>query len=176
MSTNFINGWQYPSFKIYHVIGGDTFTVGFIKKIDLPLVNEEGLIESVQELKNVHELLNYSLEDKIYGYRITWTLPYSNYANKNTMLSIQEILQYLKAGYRVVLTPRSDLPMRNFIVKYSGDKLDVGNKKGGSKAVGNRLATISFTTKDLVDDLGWIDPDKIPHAVWYNHNYFCVKV
>jgi len=155
--ANFINGWQYPIFHIYdNNILLDT--------IHLPITGAEGLVESVQDRKIEHELLNYSIYNKVYGFTLVWNLPYSEYTNKETMLKIQQILRYHKSGYTIELTPRADLARRHFTVVYSGDEIQVGIKRGGSNSVGNRLVNISFTTKYLLDDTTWIDPDAIQYV------------
>lgn len=166
---NFINGWSYPIFKIYHPTKHY-----LVETISFPITNSDGLIETVEELKVKHLFLNYSYKEKIDGYRISWCLPYNEYVKKETMFKIQKILRYRKSNYRINLTPRADMLKRHFDVIYTGDTLDFGIKKGGTNAVGNRLVQISFTTKNIVDDPNWRDPDEVTYSGWFLHNRFSV--
>lgn len=167
---NFINGWRNPRFKIYTEAGV------LVDTIELPIVNSDGLVESLEDLKVSHELLNYSIVTDVRGYRITWTLPYTEYANVGTMMKIQQLLRYHKANYKVILIPRIDNPSRKFEVTFSGDTIEMGIKKGGVGAVGNRLIELKYTTKYLIEDPKWIDPNAVIYATWYNHNRFNVVV
>lgn len=157
----FVNGWKNPVFKLYN-LNND----GSVITIELPITGSEGLLESTQELKLSQEFTDYSFLDQVYGYRITWTLPYSEYAHKDTMLKIQNIMRYRKLGYRIILIPRADVPQRRFEVIYTGDSLEYGIKKGGANAVGNRGVSIHWTTKNLVPDINWVDTDLTPIIVW----------
>ena len=162
---SFINGWRNPVFKIYEQPSNI-----LLNTISLPIVNASGLIENVQTLNVTHEFNSRKLIQKILGYRITWTLPYDEFANADTMILIQEIIRYCKSGHKVVLTPRSDLPGRSFEVLYTGEELEMGIKRGGSTSVGNRLTVITFTTKYMLDDIGWINPAHITYTGYYIHN------
>jgi len=173
MPYNFINGWQKPVFTIYQLIGGRIIK---IDTIELPIVNSDGLIETAIDLKTSHELLNYTLEQDVHGWRIKWTLPYNEYANVDTMMKIQQILRYHKAGYMIWLTPRKDNPTRRFEVIFTGGEVSYGIKRGGAGSVGNNGVELEFTTKYLIEDLAWIDPNAIIYACWYNHNPLNVYV
>jgi len=163
----YINGCKHPVFKIYHPTSHN-----LIDTIELPIVNSEGLIESIEEKKIVHELLTYESLEYIQGYKITWLLPYSEYANKSTMLKVQSLFRYRKGGYKLILIPRADLPRRHFEVIFSGDSIEYGIKKGGNKSIGNRLLSIQWTTKNILSDFDWIDPDTIQFFAFFNHNPF----
>lgn len=165
--ANFLNGWRHPVFKIYN-------NNILLDTIDLPITGAEGLIETIQDRKIEHELLNFSIYQKVYGFTIVWQLPYTEYANKATMKKIQNLLRYHKSGYDIVLTPRADIPRRHFPVVYTGDELAHGIKKGGANSVGNRLVNIEFTTKYLLDDPNWIDPDEIQYTGFTFHNRLTV--
>lgn len=163
---NYINGWKWPVFKIFEQPPINTL----IDTINLPIVNASGLIENVQVLNITHEFNSRTLVQRILGYRITWTLPFDEYAKAQTMQDIQQIIRYCKAGYKIVLTPRADLPTRNFEVLYTGESFDMGIKKGGAGSVGNRLVVIEFTTKYLLDDIGWVDPNDKQYTGFKSHN------
>ncbi|MBE2228249.1 MAG: hypothetical protein IAE93_12925 [Ignavibacteria bacterium] len=166
--ANFLNGWKNPVFKVYD---SNHF---LLDTISLPITGSEGFTETIQDRKIEHELLNYTLYQKVYGFTILFRLPYTEYANKETMKKIQQLIRYHKSGYKLVLTPRADVPRRSFIVVYTGDELDQGIKKGGSSAVGNRLVNLEFTTKDLIDDPNWIDPDEIQYTGFQIHSRLTV--
>jgi len=161
--TNFLNGYKNPIFKIYD----DNI---IIETIALPIVNASGLIENVQTLNITHEFNSRKFVQKILGFRISWSLPYDEYARVDTMMKIQQILRHCKTGRKIVLTPRADLPTRNFEVIYTGEELQMGIKRGGANAVGNRLTVIEFTTKNMVDDIGWINPNDIIYTGFLFHN------
>lgn len=165
--TNFVNGWRHPIFRIYN-------NSILIDTIELPITGVEGLVETIRERRIQHELTDFTLLHKVFGFTISWNLPYSEYANKVTMLNIQQILRYHKAGYKIILIPRADLPRRNFEVLYTGEEIEMGIKKGGSAAVGNRLVNIQFTTKYLLDDFNWIDPDTIQYIGFRQNNRLTV--
>jgi len=165
--SRFINGYRNPVFKIFH---GSTL----LDTISLPITGVGGLVETIQERRIVHELTNFTLLNKVFGYTLHWNLPYSEYANKETMLLIQQLLRYHKAGYQIILIPRADLSRRFFEVLYTGDSLEMGIKKGGANAVGNNLVTIEFTTKYLTDDINWIDPDTIQYIGFNTHNRLAI--
>lgn len=161
--ANFINGWRHPVFKIFN-------NNILLDTIELPIVGISGLVETIQERRIVHELTNFTLLNKIFGYTLRWNLPYTEYANKTTILKIQQILRYHKAGYKIILYPRADLTRRFFEVLYTGDEMEMGIKKGGSNAIGNNLVNIEFTTKYLIDDINWIDPDTIQYIGFRQNN------
>lgn len=154
---NFINGHKAPKFRIKD-------GVNLIDTLILPIT--EGLIESTEELKTEHELLNYEIVKNVHGFRLSWALPYKNYANKETMLKIQQILRYSKAGYQIYLMPRLDCPWRNYqVILNSG--IEYGIHGHGALAVGNKGVEMSFVTKDLIDDTGWIDPSAIIYSGFF---------
>lgn len=163
---NFINGWKWPVFKIYDSANNNVL----LASITLPIVNASGLIERVQTLNITHEFNSRKLVQRILGYRITWTLPYDEYAKGDTMMKIQEILRHCKTGRTIFLTPRADLPTRSFEVIYTGEELDMGIKRGGVNAVGNKLTVIEFTTKNMIDDIGWVNPNDIIYTGFAKHN------
>lgn len=163
---NFINGWKWPIFKVYDPLNN----YQLLTTISLPIVNASGLIEKVQTLSITHEFNSRKLVQRILGFRIIWTLPYDEYANADTMLMIQEILRHCKSGRKIVLTPRADLLTRSFEVIYTGEELEMGIKRGGAGAAGNRLTIIEFTTKNIVDDIGWINTSDIIYTGFSYHN------
>lgn len=165
---NFVNGFQNSVIRIIDNANA------LIDVIELPYAGREGLKESIEELAVTHDLNNFTILKKVFGYRINWELPYKEYSNINTMMSIKKILDYQKAGYRLILIPRKDLPIRKFEVFYSGKSLDYGINGGGIFAKGNKHVELQFTTKYLINDLIFYDPNAIRYTGWYNHNRLAV--
>ncbi len=161
-------GWRNPVFKIYDSVNN------VIEEIELPIVNKSGLLENISEMKVKHELNDFTLLQKTFGYRLKWTLPYDEYLNITTMLNIQEILRYQKIGYKIILTPRKDVKLRRFEVHYTGDSLEYGIHGKGSLSIGMKNVKIEFTTKYLIEDLGLVDPNTIMYAGFYLHNRMAV--
>lgn len=155
---NFINGWKAPKFRIKD---GNVL----IDTIVLPI--SEGMIETIEELKIEHTLLNYDIEKEVHGFRLSWKIPYTVWANKNVMLEVQQLMRYSKAGYRIILTPRLDLPTRSFEVLLNNDMIEYGIKKGGENAIGNSGIELTFTTKSIIDDTEFVDPDAVQYTGWF---------
>lgn len=161
---NFLNGWKNPIIKVL------TSRNIVLETIELPFAGKEGLKESIEELNVTHELNNFTTLKKVFGYRITWKLPYKEYANVSTMMKIKKILDYQRAGYKLVLIPRKDLPLRKFEILYTGKSLEYGIHGHGINAIGNKDVELEFQTKYLVEDLKFFDPNEIIYSGFYLYN------
>ncbi|RPI19013.1 MAG: hypothetical protein EHM58_03095 [Ignavibacteriae bacterium] len=147
--SNIINGWQNPIFKIYNSLGV------LLETIELPLTNSRGLVESYEIIKKQTEVIDYTIKEKLLGYRITFSLYYDEYVSGDTLLNVKSILNHAKLGNKLVIIPRADSPDRTFEVIVNMDKFDIGLLKGGAKAIGHRLPVLQFTTKYLQAELNW---------------------
>lgn len=145
------NGHNNPRFEIYNSAGSK------IDTIDLPLTNSKGLVESYEIKKLEHELSDFTILSEIKGYRINFTLHYDEYVSGDTLILIQNIINYAYGGYKLVLIPRSDVlfSWRKFEVYISMNSFDLGIGKGGVAAINNRLPILVFTTKFLQSSLQW---------------------
>jgi hypothetical protein len=146
---NIINGYKNPRFTILKVHDSISST------IDLPLTNTDGLIETYEMLKISHEFCDYSFETQLLGFRIHFTLNYSQYITGTTLLAVREILLSAKEGDTIYLTPRIDKPLRKYEVVVSMDNFELGLLKGGVNSPGHKLPVLTFTTKYLQTDLEW---------------------
>jgi hypothetical protein len=148
---NIINGYKNPRFSILKSLDGSSST------IDLPLTNTDGLTETYEMLKVSHEFCDYSFETQLVGFRIHFTLDYSQYLTGTTLLAIRQILLSAKAGDTIYIIPRADKPLRKYEVVVSMDNFELGLLKGGVNSPGHKLPVLTFTTKYLQTDLGWED-------------------
>lgn len=153
--SNYINGCGSPIFRIYNSSNV------LIDTINLPLTDSQGLIESIEEYSTLHQLLDFSFTKSIQGYKITFTLNYSEYTEKATTTDLMSLLTYEKAGYIIKLQPRSDIGARYFEVIGMNDKIDIGILKNGINSIGNKGITLTYMTKNLVSDIMVVDPDDV---------------
>ena len=145
-----LNGSSYSRFVI---TSGDAPSI----TIDLPLANS--MTESNEIRKIEHELINFDIDNpeityaqKILGYIITFTFDFSEWVTAETLMNkIKVIIDSAKAGKTINLTPRIDLPARNFNVIFSSQSFDLGI---GTSGYTNRLPVFQFRT-NLEPDLKW---------------------
>jgi hypothetical protein len=128
----------------------------------LPLTDRQGLVESNITRQIKHELMGFDINNpeitqsqRILGYQIFWTFNYGEWVRGETLTAMQEILYYAKQGASIKLVPRTDQPLRDFNVIFTGESFDVGIGKGGVNAWRNRLPVFRFETKNLEPDLKW---------------------
>jgi len=142
--TSYVNGYNKPSFLIQKEDGT------YIEEIELPITNESGLIEDYIPEEVTIKLLNKRYVQKFLGWRLVLTLNYDRYVTADTLIKIRTIIDYIKGvsqygtGVRVTIKPRIDNPARQFRVIYTGESLNLGIHKGGSKAPGMRMPVLKF--------------------------------
>lgn len=165
---NIINGWKNSIIDFYY----NPPLSGLYKRFELQMCGENGLVESKEDLKTEHFLLNDKHIQELRGWRLTWTLDWSEYANNTLMLQLEEIWQLEKLKiYKMVLFPRADTFRRAFEVYNSGDTFEFGlNGGGGENTFGHDFVVVQFTTVNKVEDLNYIDLDAIQYTFWINHN------
>lgn len=151
---NFVNGYSNPRFDIYN---GNNF----VETINLDLTMSAGLVEKINEHSIQHELQNLTKEKEILGYSIDFKLSYAQYSDKTNTLNIKKLLKYEKEKKTLILYPRADVLGRYFTVLGMNDTIEIGINKGAESAQGNRLIELKYTTKYLLDDLLFLDPDDI---------------
>jgi hypothetical protein len=151
----YVNGYGKPKFKIYNSNNE------LIETIDLPACNTEGEPESYQrEGTTVHSLLKGRLVTKPRidtgkTYRISWRLNYNRHISGEDCLKIMKIINYSDSGYKLVLIPYDDMPLRQFEVVFLTDEFTLEIKKGGKYAEGMYITSLDFTTVEL-HNIGWI--------------------
>lgn len=157
-----INGCSNPLVKLYDPRDPENLR----ETLELPLTNSGGLVESYQLRKISHELIGLNAEapeittkQKILGYTITFTLHYNEFITGEVLYTmVKTIFDASKAGWRIVLVPRSDAPWREFEVILANETLELGINKGGTKAKAHRLPVLIFKTKNLEPNLNWFAP------------------
>jgi hypothetical protein len=161
-------GWKNPRLKF--LSQGRTIT------IDLPQTGENGLVETISEHYIKHEFTDFSINKEIYGYQLNWLLSYDNFADKELLFKLEQMLRLTKSGiYKMILIPRTDTPQRSFEVIYTGDGISQKVKKGGIDSIGHWGINLSFQTKYLIEDWNLVDPDLISLIVW-THPFLCIPL
>lgn len=156
-----INGYRNPVFHIYTAAGA------WETAISLPLTNTGGLVEGYEIKKIEHELLNYSVESEIKGFKIFFTLNYDEHISGEALMSIKSLLEYARAGYKLYLIPRAEIYWRSFEVYVSMNNFEVGIRRGGAKAKYNRMVLLEFATKHLQTSLNWVETGSIQYGAFY---------
>lgn len=145
-----------------------------IQEVILELTNAEGLIETAIPINITHTLIDYTILKKDIGWRLKWTLHYNEWITIDNLLKIQEILRYAKQGFNVNFTPRIDLPQRNFEVIFNSDNIDVGVINQRGKYFLNKGVILEFITKQIINDLNYIDIDNIPFGIFSDEFAFVI--
>lgn len=151
---SYINGVSYPILEITDQYGQRLKENAYFA---LPLTNSGGLIETYEEQNIFYTYLNYKREKKILGYFVNFTLNYNEFANKDTMLKIFQLLNWefaistnpAYANYRIYLTPRADVPSRRFEVIGRNETMSMGVLRGGTLTAGHKGIVLNYTTKYL---------------------------
>ncbi|MCC6865767.1 MAG: hypothetical protein IT280_06355 [Ignavibacteria bacterium] len=159
-----INGYSSPAVKI--IPAAENSPEAEIK-VELPLTNSAGLVESYEIKKISHELISFGQGEnkiinaqKILGYIITFTLHYNKWLDgKDLYTGIKQIIDAAKAGRKLILIPRNDAPWREFEVILSNNTFELGINKGGRYASTHRLAVLEFKSANLEPDLKWYPPE-----------------
>ncbi|MEO8514503.1 MAG: hypothetical protein ABI543_13160 [Ignavibacteria bacterium] len=157
-----INGYGNPVVKLINTGGSETPEI----ILSLPITNSLGLVESYEVKKISHELISLNMDapeiinaQQIIGYIITFTLHYNRFITGEVLYSqVKKIFDAARAGWKIVIQPRSDAPWREFEVILANETLELGINKGGSKAYSHRLPVLIFKSKRLEPDLKWFPP------------------
>ena len=153
---NFINGYSTPRILIKDINNN------LIETVDLMLTGSDGLTEEYEFFYIEHNLINYSTVKTFKGYHINFNLSYTEYSPKSNSFKIMNLINYIfQNNYKLILYPRSEILSRYFEVNFSGNPLELGIMRGGSKAIGNHGIELNFRTKYLQTNLNWLDPDDV---------------
>lgn len=141
-----------------------------IISFDLPPYNRDGMIESYEIKKIIHELISLNINSpdiidaqRIIGYKINFVCNFNQFITGNDLYDkIKLLFDYAKAGKRIIFYPRKDLLNRNFEVNLANESLELGTKGGAMRNKYHRLPVIIFRTKYLEPDLKWFPPDPEP--------------
>jgi hypothetical protein len=152
---NYVNGYGKPKFRIYNLNNE------LIETINLPACNTEGEPESYKrEGTTIHSLLKgrLVLKPRINSektYRITWRLNYNRHITGEDCLKLMKIINYSDSGFKLIMIPYDDIPLRQFEVVFLSDEFTLDIKKGGKNAGGMYITSLDFTTAEL-HNIDWI--------------------
>lgn len=164
---NFINGYSYP-----RIIVKQTDNV-YITEFDLPLCMMSGGFEqSYSEDFSRHEMADGTIIDfGFQGAKLSFNLDYSSLLKKPSYYIIEEIIKFhrLPEEYKIILIPRIDVLPQQFEVRFADNKiLDLGLHRNGADAIGNRLTSLRFVTKDNYSGQLFFDPDDLNRPLPFN--------
>lgn len=159
--SDYINGSSYPIFKIYN--SSDVL----VDTIALNLCDEKGLTETYEFIKITHDLLNYSIVQKVKGFHLNFELSYESWSKKEHSMKIARLFDYIinTNDYKFILTPRVDVLNRYFEVINVNDSLTINIMRNGLNAIGNKGINLQFKTKWLGTNLQWVDPTDLNIAI-----------
>ena len=139
-----------------------------IESITLPLCNQNGLTVQQEKQSLEHPVISSSLNNyneeilyKVLGWRITFTLDYTQLIQKNDFLNIKRALDYEKQGYSIYLTPRIDINSKRYKVYFSGSNITYNIVMGGIYATGNKNVVLEYKTVGLQPYFDIQDPDNV---------------
>ncbi len=155
--SNLINGYGFPKLRVLDNCDN------LVEEMDFQQTNSDGgFSESCKDEDMIVVLEKEKRIVKVYrGTRITFTLNYSQYIRKEDALKFQRLREYERVGFKIILIPHSDVLIRQFRVKYSGDDFEISIGKGGEYARTNKQLVFKWTTEKLERNPNWIDPDNI---------------
>lgn len=161
MAHNYINGYDYPTFKIY-------LNDILIDTINLHRTDESGLVVKPEFYFINHELIDHTNLQTREGFHLNFSLSYNTYSSKENTIKIFRLLNYfLNNIYKIEITPRSDITTIKYEVILNMDSMEIGILTGGAKAQGHQLINLDFKTKYLQNQFNWIDPDQIQYIGTY---------
>jgi hypothetical protein len=159
MSSNYINGYQYPKFLIYNAS-----TNAYIETILLEYTDSAGMTESDIFFKQQYTNIFYEKDDSFEAIHKEFTLSYSGYSSKDNSLDLQKIINYSITKisgvkpFKVLLYPRAD-GENYYEVLFTGNRIDKNIKKGRQNAAGNKSIVAVFETKYPLTALDWKNPE-----------------
>lgn len=171
MKFTFVNGWQNPRFTVYNAANQ------IIYQCTIAGLNQDGLIESHEEVSIKRTDLNYTLKEYFIGYRLHFTLYYNQFINLETLLKFKNVVDYQRksnaAGpYKIFLTPNEDNLARRFEVIFTNENIDIAAIKSSGRAFGNKAVIFKLQTVDLYKDFQITDPADIPQT--YLNNFYII--
>lgn len=130
MKFSFVNGWMNPKFTVY-----DKFN-RVVYKCTFSELNQDGMIESHEEITIQRTDLNYTLKEYFLGYRIHFTFYYNQFVNLETMNKFKTLIDFQRSvnegsPYKIFLTPNEENVSRRFEVLFSNESIDIGVIKSG---------------------------------------------
>lgn len=164
---NFINGYSKPRFIIQQL---DNVQVAVY---DFPFCNlSGGLQTNYSETFKRHTLQNYNTIDfDFQGAQLSFALDYSTYLTKPSYFDIEAIIKFhrLPEQYKIILIPRIDVLAQQFEVRFAGNNiLSLGIHSNGEHAIGNKLTTLKFITKDVYTGNLFFNPDDLNRPLPFN--------
>jgi hypothetical protein len=157
MSFNYINGYNVSKIDVY-------LNKQLIETLTFPLENVEGKKESIQDKITTHNLLvNGEIVQEFQGTRITWSIPFEEWASLNVMIIMKKLRDYrrLNQGHIFILTPHLEIPERFFDVLLYNESINLGIERATENAPFNTGVTFGFITRYYVNE-NWKDKNYIP--------------
>lgn len=168
MKFSFVNGWKNPRFTVYNKNKHIVYQTAFSE------LNEQGMLESHEEITIQREDLANTIKEYFLGYRIHFTLHYNQFINLDTLMKFKTIADYqhknsdAEAPYEIFLTPNEDNLVRRFQVLFSNENIDLGVLRSGEKIFGNKNVLFKLKTVQTYKDFQIFDPAKIPLVSFSN--------
>jgi hypothetical protein len=153
MSIKYLNGISYPIIEITDQYGRRVENGSFT----LPLTNKVGLDDMSNERYTEYESLGFVYKKKTKGWTMNFVLHYEEYAAKETATKIMQLLGWEYAisntpsmyNYRIMLTPRADVPSRKFEVVGQNKEMIMKVLAGGVNCIGHSGLVLKYRTKYL---------------------------
>lgn len=146
-----INGYSHSRFEIIGGAGG---------VVDLPLTNEQGMVETTIVRKIRHELVSLNgfgikRVQQITGFDTIFDFHYESWVTGETLMKMRDIIHAAKAGSQLKLIPRIDEPWRYYFVLLETENFQLALRKGGAFCRYHRLPVFTFITEETEPELNW---------------------
>jgi hypothetical protein len=152
--SNIVNGTGHPIIRIYN--GSNWYS------FELSNCDSSGLKEKKIPERIIHKLWNGEIVPENYGYHIQFYLNYDELSDKINSLKIAELKNLILNDSNIIwLTPRSNLPQRNFEVVEITEDFEMGLENNSEDSLGNTGLHLVFQTKYRQTKYNWIDPDNV---------------
>ncbi len=157
---NSINGYSYGKINISD------------QELLLPLTNKGGGLEETLVLRQIRDEIiglnpntpTITQLQRAQGFDIIWNFHYEDFITGSDLYNkFYPVLKAWKAGSTMILTPRIDLPTRNFEVILTNENLTMKLAKATQKNKYHKGVLFTFQTKEMQSDPGWLPtPEPLP--------------
>lgn len=167
MKFSYANGVRNPRFSVYNSSNHLVYQCTFSE------LNQDGMIETHEEVTIQREDLNRTLKEYFLGYRLHFTLHYNQFINVETLLKFKTIVDYQRSknsstSYKIYFTPNEDNLGRRFEVIFTNENIELGIIKSGNSVYGNKGVIFKLQAVDLVQSFGITDPANIKQTYFSN--------
>ena len=156
MSKQYINGYDSPSFIIFH-------SDSDIERIDLSF-KYTALSEYEEEVSTLDEFTDGSKENTVHYYNYEWQLLYDDEITLMERFKIKKIQDALKLKKKVLLIPHRDFPWRKFRIIILPEKrvIELDSHFNGYENTTNYGYEIKFANKEPILYVSISDPNYLP--------------